>query len=337
MATIRGTLPPFDLFQPSTIEDALTLLARYGRDAWVMGGGLDTLEPLADRIKRPTVVVDLGGIANLRGVRETAAGLEIGATTTLTAVAVHPLVRDRFRLLADAAEAVGSPQIRNQGTIGGNVSQMPRCWYFRGGWHCYRAGGNACYAETPTAANREHAVFDLDRCVAVNPSDVAPALVALDASMVIRSTKGERVIAAEDYFVGPSADITRTTVLGPGDVLTAIRVPPRWAGAQFYFEKVRDRKVWDFALASIACAMRLGSGSIRDVRLVLNGVSARPRRLHVVEDALRGRLRDEETAASAGALTIGPARPLRHNQYKITLAQNLVRRAIRGGGATWTS
>jgi len=337
MATIRGTLPPFDLFQPATLEDAVTLLARYGRDAWVLGGGLDTLEPLADRIKRPSALIDLGGIDELRGIRDTPAGLEFGATTTLTAVATHGVVRERYGVLADAAAAVGSPQIRNQGTIGGNVSQMPRCWYFRGGWSCYRAGGNTCYADTPTAVNREHAIFDLDRCAAVNPSDVAPALLALDAAMVIRSTRGERVVAAEDYFIGPAIDITRTTVLGPGDVLTAIRIPARWAGARFYFEKVRDRKVWDFALASIASSMRLASGTIRDVRLVINGVAARPKRLHVVEDALRGRLRDEQTASSAGELAIDGARPLRHNAYKVTLTRNLVRRAIRGGGETWTS
>ncbi len=337
MVTIRGTLPPFDLFQPSTLEDAVALLARQGREAWILGGGLDTLEPLTDRIKRPSVVVDLGGIAELRGIRETPAGVHIGATTTLTAIAGDPLIRERFALLAEAADAVGSPQIRNQATIGGNVTQMPRCWYFRGGWNCYRAGGNTCYADTPTAVNREHAIFNLDRCVAVNPSDVAPALVALDASMAIRSARGERIVPAEDYFIGPSTDVTRTTVLGPGDLLTSIRIPPRWAGARFYFEKVRDRKVWDFALASIASTMRLASGTIRDVRLVLNGVAARPMRLHIIEDAVRGRLRDEQTASSAADLAIEGARPLRHNAYKVALARNLVRRAIRGGGETWTS
>ena len=156
--------------------------------------------------------------------------------------------------MTEAAELVASPQIRNQGTIGGNVSQDTRCWYYRGGWTCYRAGGNICYADTPTAINREHAILDADRCVAVNPSDTAPALVALDAQMVIRSARGERVVNAEDYFIGPAIDITRMTVLAPGELLTAIRIPATWAGAQFYFEKVRDRNVWDFPLLNVASA-----------------------------------------------------------------------------------
>ena len=158
--------------------------------------------------------------------------------TTLTEVVRHPLVREKFAILLEAAEAAASPQIRNQGTIGGNVSQDTRCWYYRAGWPCYRAGGNICYADTPQALNREHAIFDADRCVAVNPSDTAPALIALGAQMVIRRTGGERVVEAEDYFIGPGTDITRMTVLAVGELLTAIRIPGTFAGARFYFEKV---------------------------------------------------------------------------------------------------
>src|SRR5205814_8701037 len=149
-------------------------------------------------------------------------GLEIGAGTTLTEVVRHPVVRDKFGLLMQAAELVASPQIRNQGTLGGNVSQDTRCWYYRSGWSCYRAGGNICYADTPTAINREHAIFEADRCVAVSPSDTAPALVALEAQMVLRSKGGERVVNAEDYFVGPAIDITRMNVLAPNELLVAI-------------------------------------------------------------------------------------------------------------------
>ena len=174
----------------------------------------------------------------------------------------HPVVREQFGLLAEAAELVASPQIRNQGTLGGNVSQDTRCWYYRSGWSCYRAGGNICYADTPTAINREHAILDADRCVAVSPSDTAPALIALDAQMVIRSTGGERVVSAEEFFVGPGIDIMRMTVLRPGELLTAIRIPGTWAGAQFYFEKVRDRNVWDFPLVNVASAMRVSGATI---------------------------------------------------------------------------
>src|ERR1700674_2688105 len=260
MAIIRDIMPAFELFQPATTEDALGLLAKYGKEAWVMAGGLDTFDWLKDRIKRPSVVVDLSQIKELTGIRPMGGGLEIGALTTLTEVVRNPVVKEKFGLLNQAAELVASPQIRNQGTLGGNVSQDARCWYYRGGWKCYRAGGNICFADTPTAINREHAILHADRCVAVNPSDSAPALIALEAQMVIRSVKGERVVNAEDYFVGPAIDITHMTVLKPGELLTAIRLPATWAGAQFYFEKVRDRQVWDIPLVDVASAMKASGG-----------------------------------------------------------------------------
>src|SRR5256886_1654069 len=227
--------------------------------------------------------------------------------TPLTQVVHHPVVREKFGLLMHAAELVASPQIRNQGTIGGNVSQDTRCWYYRGGWDCYRAGGNVCYADTPMAVNREHAIFDADRCVAVSPSDTAPALVALDAQMVINSSAGERVVNAENYFIGPGIDITRMTVLKPGDLLTAIRIPPTWAGAQFYFEKVRDRQVWDFPLVNVASAIKSNGNNIGEVRLVVNAVAAKPRRLKNVEAAIVGKPRNEETAKMAGDMAVRSA------------------------------
>lgn len=337
MAVIRDVMPAFELFQPANVEDALSLLNRYKSDAWVMAGGLDSFDWLKDRIKRPKVVVDLVGVKELEGVRASGDGLEIGAMTTLTDVVRHPLVREKFGMLLEAAEAAASPQIRNQGTIGGNVSQDTRCWYYRDGWECYRAGGNICYADTPTAMNREHAIFDADRCVAVNPSDTAPALIALDAKMVIRNMSGEQVVDAEDYFIGPGIDITRMTVLKPGDLLVAIRIPGTWAGAQFFFEKVRDRKVWDFPLVNVASAMKTSGGTIQDLRLALNGVAAHPMRLKAVEAAVRGKPRNEQTAQMAGEMAIEGAKPLRHNGYKLPLVRNLVKRAIRGVEGSWTS
>lgn len=330
MPPIRDVMPAFELFQPATVGDAVTLIDRHRADAWIMAGGMDTFDWLKDRIRRPKVVVDLANVSELRGISDAGGGLEIGAMTTLTEIARSPLVRERFGLLAEAAELVASPQIRNQGTIGGNVSQDARCWYYRAGWPCYRAGGNICYADTPTAVNREHAIFGADRCVAVNPSDTAPALIALDAEMVIRNAGGERTVPAADYFVGPGLDITRLTVLQPGDLLTAIRIPATWAGKPYYFEKIRDRQVWDFPLVNIAAAIATSGTTISDIRLVVNAVSARPYRLTAVEAAVRGKPRDEQTAQLAADLAAQGAQPLRHNAYKIPLVQNLVKRAIRG-------
>jgi len=286
MAVIRDMMPVFELFQPASIDDALTLIDKYGRDAWIMAGGLDTFDWLKDRTKRTNVVVDLSQVSELHGIKEANGGLEIGAMTTLTEVTNHPVVKEKFGLLKEAAGLVASPQIRNQGTLGGNVSQDTRCWYYRSGWSCYRAGGNICYADTPTAINREHAILHADRCVAVSPSDTAPALIALDAKMVIRSKSGERVVDAQDYFLGPDIDITRMNVLRPNEMLVAIRIPSTWAGAMFYFEKVRDRNVWDFPLVNVASAMMFNAGKIDKMRLAVGAVAARPLRLENVEAAV---------------------------------------------------
>jgi xanthine dehydrogenase YagS FAD-binding subunit len=331
-------MPSFQLLQPTSVDDAEKLLQQHGQDAWVLAGGLDSFDWLKDRIKRPKAVVDLSGIEELRGIRETSDGIDIGAMTTLTDVVRHPIVKQKYGLLAQAAELVASPQIRNQGTLGGNVSQDARCWYYRAGWPCYRAGGNICYADTPVGRNREHAILQAERCVAVNPSDSAPALIALDAKFVVRTLKGESVVDAEDYFVGPDIDITRMTILEPGSLLTTIRIPSTWAGAQFYFEKVRDRNVWDFPLLNVASAMVVSGGNIEKIRIAVNAAAARPLRLKVVEDAVRGKPANAATGEMAGKLAVQGAVPLTFNAYKIPLMRNLVKRAIGGvQEAAWAS
>ena len=328
MAVIRDMMAAFELFQPTSVDDAVALLDEHREDVWVLAGGLDSFDWFKDRILRPSVVVDLGGIESLRGVRTTNDGLEIGATTPLSEVVTHPEIVENYSLLVEAAELVASPQIRNQGTIGGNLNQDTRCWYYRDGWTCYRAGGNICYADTPASMNREHAILEADRCVAVNPSDTAPALIALDAQMVIQSSSGERVVNAEDFFIGPSTDITRMSVLQPGDLLTTIRVPATFAGAHFYFEKVRDRQVWDFPLVNVASAILANNGIIEEARIAVNGVAPRPLRMTAVENAIRGESLDDTTAERVSELAVRGAKPLRHNAYKIPLMRNLVKRSI---------
>ncbi len=327
----KDMMPMFELYQPTDIANALDLADKLGAEGWKVAGGQDSLDWLKDRAKRTRAVIDLTRIADagLKGIRETADGIEIGVLTTLTEIEADPLINAQYRLLADAAGKVASPQIRNVGTIGGNVCQDTRCWYYRAGMDCYRAGGSTCYADTPEGMNREHCLFGADRCIAVTPSDTAPALVALDASMVIRSADGERVVAAEDFFIGPDVDIERMTVLEPGEILTAIRIPNTWAGASFYFEKVADRKTWDFSLVSIAAAMRVSNGMIDDIRIVAGGVECVPRRMTVVEDIVKGSAQDAETAALAGGAASRGATPLNFNHFKVPLLEKLVTRAIR--------
>ena len=325
----KDMMRPFSLFQPDSLENALDLADKYGDRGWLMAGGQDSLDWFKDRAKGPEAVIDLGGVEELTGIRETGDGVEIGARTTLTEVAGSDLLQSRYRLLCDAASHVASPQIRNTGTIGGNVSQDARCWYYRSGLECYRAGGNLCYADTPEGMNREHCLYGANRCVAVSPSDTAPAMVALDASMVIRNKSGERVVPAEKFFIGPDVDIEHMTVLKPGEILTAIRLPGTWSGASFYFEKVADRNTWDFPLVNIAAAIRLDGDVISDIRVACGGVECVPKRLTVVEDVVRGSARSAETAdLGAGSATRG-AVPLNFNHFKIPLMENLVRRAIR--------
>jgi xanthine dehydrogenase YagS FAD-binding subunit len=330
---IKDMMPQFDLFQPVQLKDALSILDSYGKDAWKMAGGYDSLVWFKERIKRPKAVVDLNGIDELRGIKETPDGVEIGALTTLTEVERHPVIKAKYRLLADAVGHAASPQIRNAGTIGGNASQDARCLYYRYGLPCYRAGGNTCFADTPEGINREHALFESDRCVAVSPSDGAPALVALDAKFVLQSSSGQRVIGTDEFFIGPKTDITHLTSTKPEEILTTIRIPKTWANASFYFEKVADRNTWDFPLVNVAAAMQVQNGVVKDARIACGGVSAVPRRLTSVEEIIKGQPLSENLAKLAGQSASRGARPLNYNGFKIPLMENLVMRAVRDAKA----
>ena len=324
----HDVMPNMELYQPVQVEDALAIADRLADRGWLVGGGQDTYGWLKDRAKSVDALIDLSAIESLRGIRDLDGGIEIGALTTITEVATSAKIKQSFSLLSDAAAVVASPQIRNVGTLGGNVSQDVRCWYYRRGLSCYRAGGNLCYADTPQGMNREHSLFETSRCVAASPSDTAPALVALDATMVIRSLNGERTLSAQDYFVGPAIDILNTTALRPGEILTAVRIPATWANATFYFEKVADRNVWDFALVNVAAAFKLSNGTVEDCRIVCGAVQTTPRRVTNVEDALRGQPKNAATAEAVAPMATDGARALAHNGFKIPLMQNLVKRAI---------
>ena len=324
----HDVMPNMELFQPTQVEDALSLADRFAERGWLVGGGQDTYGWLKDRTKTTEALIDLSAISSLRGIKETEDGLEIGALTTLSEIGGDLKIQRSYSLLSKAAEVVASPQIRNIGTIGGNISQDVRCWYYRRGLSCYRAGGNLCYADTPEGMNREHALFETSRCVAASASDTAPALVALNATMVIKSTQGERMLSAEDYFVGPSIDIQNTTALRPGEVLTAVRLPTDWANASFYYEKVSDRNVWDFSLVNVASAFKLDNEIIQDSRIVCGAVQCTPRRIVNVENAIRGQVKSQKTADLVSDSATAGAKALAHNGFKVPLMRNLVKRAI---------
>ncbi len=318
----------FELFQPATVADAQELLGEHD-DAWVIAGGKDSLDWFKHRVMQPSVLVDISGIPDLSGIQEDGGGLYIGATTTLTEVADSDLVRSRFPALAEAAANVASPQIRNAGTIGGNVAQDTRCVYYRDGFPCYRAGGNTCYANTPTAMNREHTLFEASRCVAVTPSDTGVALTALEATFHIQGRRREREISAGEFFIGPEIDIERMTSLEPTDVLLGIRIPEKWAGSSQYFEKVADRNVWDFALVNVAMAAHMEGDRIGDVSMVCGAVQCTPRRLTDVEDLVKGEVPGEDLESLVKRVAASGAQPLNYNHFKIPLMENLAARAVR--------
>lgn len=319
----------FELFQPASLSEASSLLDKYGDKAWIIAGGNDSLDWFKDRYKHPEALIDISGLKDLHGITDKGAYVSIGALTTLAEIEESSLLQKHFPVLTEAAGRVASPQIRNVGTLGGNVSQDTWCLYYRDGFPCYRAGGNTCQANTPTGMNREHTLFEASRCVAVSPSDTAPALVVLEAEMVIQRGGKERVVPAEEFFVGPATDIRHMTVLQGGDVLKEIRVPKKWAGSKQYFEKVADRKTWDFALVNIAMAAKLEGGKVADVRMACGAVQCTPRRLKNVEDLMKGEKPGGELERLAGRLAAQGAKPLTYNRFKVPLMGNLAKRAVR--------
>ena len=319
----------FDLFAPASIEEAAKLLEKHGKEAWIIAGGKDSFDWFKDRHKRPSAVIDITGLKQLYGVSDKGTYIAIGALSTLTEIEESSLLKKNFPLLVKAAGRVASPQIRNAGTLGGNVAQDTRCTYYRDGFPCYRAGGNTCYANTPTAMNREHALFEAVRCVAVTPSDTGPALVALEAEMVISRNGKSRTVSAEEFFIGPAIDITRMTVLEKGDILTEIRVPKKWAGATQYFEKVADREAWDFALVNIAMVAKVSGGKVSDVRMACGGVQCTPRRLTDVESLMKGEKVGPEMETLAKRVAARGAKALNYNHFKIPLMGSLAARAVR--------
>lgn len=319
----------FELYQPGTLADAQALIKEHGKDSWLIAGGKDSLDWFKDGVMQPSAVIDISALQELHGIDDDNGGVFVGAMTTLTAVTENALIKERFPMLADAASRVASPQIRNVGTIGGNVSQDTRCVYYRDGFPCYRAGGNTCYANTPTAMNREHTLFEAKRCVAVTPSDLAPVCVALEAEMVVQNKSKQRVIPAGEFFIGPDIDIERMTTMKTGDILLGIRFPAKWAGSKQYFEKVADRNTWDFALVNIAMAAQLDGDKVSELRMACGAVQCTPRRLSNVEDLMTGEVPSEEMEELAARVASSGAKPLNFNHFKAPLMANLAKRAIR--------
>jgi xanthine dehydrogenase YagS FAD-binding subunit len=318
-------LPNFSYVRPKSLADAVRRLS--APSARVQAGGTDLLGCLRDGVFAADTVVSLSAVPDLRGIRGALdGGLTIGAMTTLSEVAAHPEIVERYPTLAQGAAAAASPQLRNQGTIGGNICQRPRCWYFRGDFHCARKGGEKCFAVE--GENQYHCIFGGEVCFIVHPSDTAPALAALEALIRIVGPSGSRSVAAEKFFILPTTDFTRENVLTTGEIVTEIVLPPQPRGSRGTYRKVRARGSWDFALTGAAVVATVAGGTVERARIVLSGVAPTPWRVPDAERALVGKRLSARTARSAAAAAVKGAQPLSGNGYKVELLRGSVEEAL---------
>jgi xanthine dehydrogenase YagS FAD-binding subunit len=323
----------FDLYEPTSLSEATSLLNQFGATAKVVAGGSDLLGGVmkdwvqGKGMPLPSQVIDLTTVPNLNAISVSGDGLHVGATTTLTDVIEHADVQKTWPLLSSAAATIASPLIRNFGTLGGNINQRPRCWFFRGeNFNCYKKGGDFCYSVT--GDNRYHAIIGGELCYIVHPSDTATALLALNASTNISGPSGNRTVPFDQYFHGPREDVLTENVLKPNEIMTEVVVPQPAAGAKMAWNKLKDRQVYDFAVVSVAAVFTVdGSGNWQDGRIALGGVAPVPYRASVVEDALKGK-NIQQAVKQAAAQIRTVARPMSLNAYKIDLVQGLIERTV---------
>ena len=318
-------LSQFSYKRVTSVKEAIDAAGRPG--AHLLAGGTDLMGCLRDEVFTATTVVSLNGIKELKGISpRSGGGLRIGALTTLTEIAENRQIAASFPVLAQAAASTASPQLRNQATLGGNLCQRPRCWYFRGDFHCLRTGGKTCLAGL--GENEFHCIFGGHPCFMVHPSDTAPALVALDAQVSIAGPKGVRTIPLASFFVLPAVNATKENVLTPGEILTDILLDPPPAGARSAYRKVRERGAFDFALAGAAVMVALSGGKVQTARVVLSGVAPAPWRSAEAEKALVGRSLDGAAAAAASAAAVKNATPLPQNEFKVPLVGGVLEETL---------
>jgi xanthine dehydrogenase YagS FAD-binding subunit len=319
-------LKSFSYVRPKSIDEAIKHLSSEGARAHA--GGTDLLGCLRDNVFEARMVVSLSGIKGLRGItRVPNGGMRIGALTTVTEVAQNRDIQRHYTALARAALEVASPQLRNQGTIGGNICQKPRCWYYRGEFHCLRKGGEQCFAVD--GENAYHCILGGENCYIVNPSDAAPALAALGASVHIKGTKGKRTVPLDAFYVLPAKDWTKETVLVQGEVVTEIELPPPAEGLRSSYRKVRARRSWDFALAGVALAIAFDGPTVKGARVFLSGAAPIPWRSEEVEEVIAGEKMDVDSISEAAEAAVRNAEPLDQNAYKVPLFRAVIEEELR--------
>ena len=324
----------FDYYKVKTVAQAISLLTQYQEKASLLAGGSDLLSRIKDRLEGPKMqapqrLIDITGINELNFIREQKNGLKIGATTILSDIASSPLITAKYSLLSEAAHQVAVPQIRNIGTLGGNLCQKPRCWYFRGRLFkdCLRKGGGNCYA--PGGENQYHAVFGGEDCCMVCPSDMATALTALNAKIEIATPKGNRLVPIEQFFVKPSKNILEETMLRPSEMVLSVEIPAPGPGSKSTFLKLKEREAFDFATVSAAVMVTVKSDVVSEARIILGSVASIPFKATSAESALKGKkIRDAMEAACKAA--VQDAKPLSNNSYKVKATMGIMEKALSG-------
>jgi len=325
-------MKPFEYVKVTSVSQAMSLLSKHQEKAAILAGGSDLLGIMKDRIegpklKMPQSLIDIKGIKDLSYVKEKKGGVKIGATTTLSEIASSSLVRDKYPLLVQAVNQVGVPQIRNVGTLAGNLCQRPRCWYFRRSVFkdCLRKGGGNCFAAD--GENQYHAIIGTGGCCMVYPSDLAPALMALNAKVEIATPKGNRTVPIEQFYVRPEKNVLRETVLAPQEMVVAVEIPNPAASSKGIFLKVKERQAFDFAVVSVAVNLTLKNNVVADSRVVFGGIAPFPMRSAKAEAALKSKEVKGSIPAACKACVDG-AQPLSNNGYKVEATKGILEEAL---------
>jgi xanthine dehydrogenase YagS FAD-binding subunit len=317
----------FIYLHPESLADASETLASGKKNTLAFAGGTDALGLMKEGILRPKEVVDLKRLPELSDVKiMIGEGLTIGALTTIAEIAANPAIADMYPVLSQAAGETASPQLRNVGTLGGNLCQRPRCWYYRGDFNCLKKGGPRCYAFD--GRNRYHCIVGGGPCYIVHPSDMAVALLALDAEVSIFRDGEIRRMPIADFYVLPGESLAYETVLRPGDILTAVHIPDKSAAAWGGYVKFKERAVWDFAVVSVAAVVRKAGGRIESGRVAFGGVAPIPWREEELDRKLAGLEATESNLEALAGAALPGAAPLDQNGFKVTLARNLLKRLL---------
>ncbi len=317
----------FEYILPKTLKEASQALGKDWQRSLPFAGGTDLLGLIKDGIASPDKLVNLKSIPGLNKISYVSGkGLTIGALTTITDIVEHPVINEKYTVLAEAAKEVASPQLRNVGTIGGNICQRPRCWYFRGDFHCLRKGGNMCYAVD--GRNKFHCVIAGAPCFIVHPSDIAVALVSLDAKIAIFSGKKSRLIPIRAFFVLPEINVERENILKPGEIVTEIQIPDLPLPTHSGYLKLKERGAWDFAVVSVAAVIQKNGASFQSGSVVLGGVAPAPWLEKKVSEKLAGLGISNENISQLSQNALDKAEPLDNNAYKVILARNMIKKLL---------